>query len=112
MRITIYRFWCVAADIHGDDFNDSHAHFLDSVKVIECTDQQLESGVYRLVDVDLDVQAYQLRLPELESSQQADHSNERNHEDTPQARIVPLPNKELDGVWESYALHSTLEDVG
>jgi hypothetical protein len=61
----------------------------------------LESGVYRLDDVEMDVQAYQLRGGEPESSQSVDTTADKWDEDAPQARVIPLPNKELDGVWES-----------
>ncbi|KAK2779198.1 hypothetical protein FQN53_001521 [Emmonsiellopsis sp. PD_33] len=88
------------------DFNDSHSHsqYLDLVKVIECAGQQQESGAYRLEDVDLDVQAYQLRGSDGDDSQPAESTNGRSDEERGQARIVCLPSKELDGVWESRML--------
>ena len=69
----------------------------------ECTGHsvEVESGVYRLDNVEMDVQAYQLRGVEPENSQSADPATEKWDDDTPQARVMPLPSKELDGVWES-----------
>lgn len=70
---------------------------------MECSgDSQIESGAYRLADVELDVQAYQLKSSEMENSQQQDSPRERPDEDSPQARILALPSNELDGIWESY----------
>ncbi|KAJ9315596.1 hypothetical protein DTO271D3_4169 [Paecilomyces variotii] len=85
-----------------DDLRESHAQVLDSIKIIECTGGQLESGAYRLEDVQLDVQAYQLRgSAEVESSQQTMRVGDNGEDTGPQARVVALPNKELDGIWES-----------
>ncbi|PGH05312.1 hypothetical protein GX51_03033 [Blastomyces parvus] len=86
------------------DLNDTHCQYLDVVKVVECAGPQQESGAYRLEDVELDVQAYQLRGCEStdDSSQQAyAAANGKSDEEGPQARMISLPNKELDGVWES-----------
>lgn len=91
-----------------DDLSSPHAQYIDSVRVIECTgsDSQAhrdnDSGAYRLADVELDVQAYQLRSADgnLDSSQ--GNSEKTDDGDAPQARTIPLPNRELDGVWESY----------
>lgn len=53
----------------------------------------MEEETYRLNEVNLDVQAYQLQnelfIPE------------KNEDDAPQAHIVALPSKVLDGIWES-----------
>ena len=98
------------ADEERGDFDNPHVQFLDSVKVMECTGPEFGRGPYRLDDVDLDVQAYQLRYHDPESSQQTDNANEKLGEDLPQASIIALPNKELDGVWESYALLSRLRE--
>lgn len=86
-----------------DGLSDSCAQFLQSVKVTECTGQgiEIESGAYRLDNVEMDVQAYQLRGAEMENSQPVDTSTEKWDDDAPQARTIPLPNKEFDGVWES-----------
>ncbi|PGH10628.1 hypothetical protein AJ79_05342 [Helicocarpus griseus UAMH5409] len=85
------------------DMNEAHSQYLDVVKVMECAGQQQESGAYRLEDVDLDVQAYQLRggSDMDDSSQQAFVANGKTDEEAPQARVITLPSKELDGVWES-----------
>ncbi|KKZ65069.1 hypothetical protein EMCG_01309 [[Emmonsia] crescens] len=86
------------------DLTDTHCQCLDMVKVMECAGPQQESGAYRLEDVELDVQAYQLRGSEGidDSSQQVyAAANGKSDEEGPQARIISLPNKELDGVWES-----------
>ncbi|KAL1956152.1 hypothetical protein VTO42DRAFT_7587 [Malbranchea cinnamomea] len=88
-----------------DDLNSPHAQYLETVRVIECTGTGShvgsDSGAYRLADVQLDVQAYQLRFLDAsaESTQQTEQGNSDN--DAPQARILPLPSQELDGLWES-----------
>lgn len=86
-----------------DGLSDPCAQFLQTIKVTECSGQgvEIESGAYRLENVEMDVQAYQLRGVEMDNSQPVDISTEKLEDDTPQARIIPLPNKELDGVWES-----------
>ncbi|KAK2754226.1 hypothetical protein FQN54_007105 [Arachnomyces sp. PD_36] len=86
-----------------DGLNHSCAQFLQSIRVIECTGPhvEIESGAYRLDNVEMDVQAYQLRDVEMGSSQAMDTSLEKWDDDTPQARTILLPNKELDGIWES-----------
>lgn len=95
----------VVADENADGLKEPYAQALDSIRVTECTGGELESGAYRLQQVELDVQAYQLR-PQLEheSSQQAQHSEEltESNEDAPKAKTLALPSKELDGLWESY----------
>lgn len=87
----------------ADGLGDSCAQYLQSIRVTECSGQgsEIESGAYRLETVEMDVQAYQLRGAEMENTQSTDIAPERLEDDTPQARIVPLPNKELDGIWES-----------
>lgn len=64
-------------------------------------------------DVQLDVQAYQLRgSAELESSQQTMRLGDNGEDTGPQARVVALPNKELDGIWESYvSLHCGIDNM-
>lgn len=75
---------------------------------MECTGPELECGAYRLDEVDLDVQAYQLHCYDPESSQQVEVAHEKAGDDSPQASTITLPNRELDGVWESYAQLSPL----
>ncbi|GAB1191878.1 hypothetical protein APSETT444_001062 [Aspergillus pseudonomiae] len=53
-----------------EGLSDSHAQAIDSVVVTECSGEDMETGAYRLQQVELDVQAYQLRAPlEQEGSQ-------------------------------------------
>lgn len=82
-------------------FGGLHSQYLDSVKVMECSGGEVESGAYRLNDVNLDVQAYQLRSSEMDPNQSQDHGGDKPDEESPQARIIPLPNRELDGIWDS-----------
>ncbi|KGM91543.1 cytochrome c1, heme protein, mitochondrial [Paracoccidioides brasiliensis Pb18] len=86
------------------DMDVGQAHYLDVIKVMECVGQQQESGAYRLEEVELNVQAYQLRGSDVadDNSQQTyAAANGKSDEDGPQARIISLPSKELDGMWES-----------
>ncbi|GAB1204238.1 hypothetical protein APSETT445_002887 [Aspergillus pseudonomiae] len=77
---------------------------IDSVVVTECSGEDMETGAYRLQQVELDVQAYQLRAPlEQEGSQHTlplEESMDSKDED-PKARVLSLPSRELDGLWES-----------
>ncbi|KAE8356648.1 cytochrome C1 family-domain-containing protein [Aspergillus coremiiformis] len=87
-----------------EGLNEPHAKAIDSVIVTECPGGDLESGAYRLQQVELDVQAYQLRAPfEQESSQQTQNLEESmdNKDDDSRARVLSLPSRELDGLWES-----------
>ncbi|EEH06411.1 cytochrome c1 [Histoplasma capsulatum G186AR] len=86
------------------DLTDTYCQYLDVVKVMECAGPQQESGAYRLEDVELDVQAYQLHGSEsINDSPQPTYAdvNGKRDEEGPQARIISLPSKELDGLWES-----------
>ncbi|WEW61376.1 hypothetical protein PRK78_006866 [Emydomyces testavorans] len=84
-----------------DSCTSSYAQYIENAKVVESIGMQTESGSYHLHDVELDVQAYQLHSSDLEPSSQKQDTNDETEENEPQARIVPLPNKELDGIWES-----------
>lgn len=87
-----------------DGLEEPHAQALDSIIVTECSGENIGSDVYRLRNVELDVQAYQLRgQPEQDGFQQSQHAEESadNNEDVPKARVLTLPSKELDGLWES-----------
>ncbi|ODM15338.1 hypothetical protein SI65_09279 [Aspergillus cristatus] len=87
-----------------DGLKEPYAQALDSILVTECSGGETESGAYRLQHVELDVQAYQLRPQfEHESAQQTQQLEEPAdaNDDAPKAKILALPSKELDGLWES-----------
>ncbi|EEQ32677.1 thyroid hormone receptor interactor 13 [Microsporum canis CBS 113480] len=90
-----------------------HSMYPDSIKVIECSGKQNESEAFRLDSVNLDVQAYQLRSSEPDTNLPQNHGNEKQEDEcSPQARVMSLPNRELDGIWESLLfdqpIHSNL----
>ncbi|KAB8273017.1 cytochrome C1 family-domain-containing protein [Aspergillus minisclerotigenes] len=88
----------------SEGLSDSHAQVIDSVVVTECSGEDMESGAYRLQQVELDVQAYQLRAAfEQESSQQTQPLEEfmDSKDEDSKARVLNLPSRELDGLWES-----------
>ena len=88
-----------------EGLSDSHAQAIDSVVVTECSGEDKETGAYRLQQVELDVQAYQLRAPlEQEGSQHTLPLEESmgSKDEDPKARVLSLPSRELDGLWESY----------
>lgn len=78
-----------------------HAQFLHSIKVVDCTASS-DSGIFSLESVDLVVQAYQF----IKQANNDIQDSEKEDGDVPQARITLLPSKELDGLWESYAVTS------
>ncbi|PYI30630.1 putative pachytene checkpoint component Pch2 [Aspergillus indologenus CBS 114.80] len=84
--------------------NNSHAQALDSVLVCECTGGTMESGAYPLDQVRLDVQAYQLHT-QLESEDphlaQTLNGHTENSMNSTRARVMALPNSDLNGLWES-----------
>ncbi|KAK1143441.1 cytochrome c1 [Aspergillus melleus] len=74
---------------------------MDSVLVTECTGGNADSGAYWLQHVDLDVQAYQLHIPFEQESFQTTDDLINTSEDGSKAKVMTLPCKELDGLWES-----------
>ncbi|KAF9884643.1 hypothetical protein FE257_001396 [Aspergillus nanangensis] len=84
----------------------------ESITVTECTGGERESGVYRLLQVELDVQAYQLRegldQENSQPTQQLEDSTEMG-EDPTKGRVLLLPSKELDGLWESLQFDQPLQ---
>jgi hypothetical protein len=84
---------------------EPHAQALASILVTECTGGDVEYGAYRLQNVQLDVQAYQLRTQlDQERNQHNLHEDELvdNVEDSGKTKVLILPSTELDGLWESY----------
>lgn len=110
-----YQSVAIESDKEKEGLKGSHAQALDSIVVTECSGDNFESGAYRVQQVELDVQAYQLRIQfEPDSSQQTQQLEEPtdNGEDGTKARVLALPSKELDGLWESYVLTQTRCDHG
>ncbi|OGM45738.1 cytochrome c1 [Aspergillus bombycis] len=97
-----------------EGLSDSHAQVIDSVVVTECSGEDMETGAYRLQHVELDVQAYQLRAPlEQESSQHTQPLEESmdSKDEDPKARVLSLPSRELDGLWESLQFDQPLKSM-
>ncbi|KAF7118558.1 hypothetical protein CNMCM5793_008088 [Aspergillus hiratsukae] len=93
---------------------EPYAQALESVLVTECTGGDLESGAYRLQNVQLDVQAYQLRTQlDQERNQHTLHEEEivENVEDSGKTRVLILPSTELDGLWESLQYDQPLQST-
>ncbi|RAL02443.1 putative pachytene checkpoint component Pch2 [Aspergillus ibericus CBS 121593] len=93
--------------------SEPHAQVLDSILVAECSGGNLDSGAYRLQQVQLDVQAYQLRT---QSDQQSPPNTQifdesGNGDDVPRARTLALPNKDLDGLWESLEFDQPIQST-
>lgn len=57
----------------------------------ECSGGEIESGAYRVQQVELDVQAYQFHVP-------IDVEPPEGSEDGPKTKTLVLPSKELDGL--------------
>ncbi|PYH99922.1 cytochrome c1 [Aspergillus ellipticus CBS 707.79] len=84
--------------------DESHAQALDAILVVECSGGNLDTGTYRLQQVELDVQAYQLRTKFEQKSSRHSHTPDDsidNEEDEFNARTLALPSMDLDGLWES-----------
>lgn len=87
-----------------------NARSLDSVRVIEVTNGQsapagehiINSRVFRLDEVELDVHAYQLRSTQSSSLLGGGASGKDDEEAMPEARVLSLPSREFDGLWEWY----------
>ncbi|GLA61698.1 pachytene checkpoint protein 2 [Aspergillus tubingensis] len=70
------------------------------------TGGNLDSGTYRLQDVQLDVQVYQLRTKSERQSLQKTSALEDSTEaggGVATARVLALPSIDLEGLWETYA---------
>ncbi|KAF7178446.1 hypothetical protein CNMCM7691_007142 [Aspergillus felis] len=97
-----------------EGLKEPHAQALESILVTECTGGDLESGAYRLQNVELDVQAYQLRIQlDQERNQHILHEEELadNVEDSGNTKVLILPSTELDGLWESLQYDQPLQST-
>lgn len=83
-----------------------HCAVIDTIQVVDHSGpvsifgDVTSQGVFDLKDVQLDVQAYELRDNDAEMLT-AEQQNEEE-EELPQARVTLLPNKTLDGLWDAY----------
>lgn len=97
-----------------EGLKEPHAQALESILITECTGGDLESGAYRLQNVQLDVQAYQLRTHlDQERSHHILHDEELvdNVEDLGTTKVLILPSTELDGLWESLQYDQPLQST-
>ncbi|OJZ92448.1 hypothetical protein ASPFODRAFT_151125 [Aspergillus luchuensis CBS 106.47] len=84
--------------------SEPHAQALEFILVTECSGGNLESGAYRLQDVQLDVQVYQLRTKSERQSLQKTGTLEDSTEaggGVATARVLALPSIDLEGLWET-----------
>jgi hypothetical protein len=71
---------------------------VESISVVEATGSA--DRILYLESVQLDIHAYKLHMSAPPVSQVSDESTSAEHEDHPSARIMELPAKALDGLWE------------
>ncbi|GLA71708.1 pachytene checkpoint protein 2 [Aspergillus tubingensis] len=91
--------------------SEPHAQALEFILVTECSGGNLESGAYRLQDVQLDVQVYQLRTKSERQSLQKTSALEDSAEaggGVATARVLALPSIDLEGLWETRGLAQKL----
>ncbi|GLB03619.1 pachytene checkpoint protein 2 [Aspergillus tubingensis] len=84
--------------------SEPHAQALEFILVTECSGGNLDSGTYRLQDVQLDVQVYQLRTKSERQSLQKTSALEDSTEaggGVATARVLALPSIDLEGLWET-----------
>ncbi|GIJ84753.1 hypothetical protein Asppvi_003604 [Aspergillus pseudoviridinutans] len=96
-----------------EGLKEPHAQALESILVTECTGGDLESGAYHLQNVELDVQAYQLRI-QLDQERNQHILQEEladNVEDSGKTKVFILPSTELDGLWESLQYDQPLQST-
>ncbi|PYI03822.1 pachytene checkpoint component Pch2 [Aspergillus sclerotiicarbonarius CBS 121057] len=93
--------------------SEPNAQALDSILVAECSGGNLDSGAYRLKQVQLDVQAYQLRTQSDQQSPQNTQALDESEsgDDVPRARILALPSHDLDGLWESLEFDQPIQST-
>ena len=88
--------------------------YIDSIKVVDFTGPPTMNASYKLVDVELSVQAY--RLHGKESLKQTGYLGDVKAEkdDVTEeawlagAKVTTLPDKDLDGLWDSYVSLATI----
>ncbi|KAK5124835.1 hypothetical protein LTR16_003448, partial [Cryomyces antarcticus] len=81
----------------------NHGHLIESINVVDFSGKEDEPSYHRLDEVRLDVQAYELRDGEDDTTPKSGVSQDQeNGEETmPQFRITHLPSKKLGGLWDS-----------
>ncbi|PYH36850.1 putative pachytene checkpoint component Pch2 [Aspergillus neoniger CBS 115656] len=94
--------------------SEPHAQALEFILVTECSGGNLESGAYRLQDVQLDVQVYQLRTKSERQSLQKTSALEDSAEaggGVATARVLALPSIDLEGLWETLDYDQPLQST-
>ncbi|KAL4889961.1 cytochrome C1 family-domain-containing protein [Aspergillus ambiguus] len=87
-----------------DGLKAAYAQAIESIVVTEYIGGDRESGAYPLPQVEFDVQAYQLRTAcDHERSQPVTQPEDATDgdDDPTRGRVLMLPKRELDGLWES-----------
>lgn len=84
-----------------------HAYLIESINVVDFGGSEGATSYHRLNDVQLDVQAYELR--EEGEGASAVRTHEGDDDDALlHVRVTPLPSKSLNGVWESLVFDGTI----
>jgi hypothetical protein len=69
--------------------------------VVDYSGCQKDSSFHQLQNVTLDVQAYELHENEDDNAMETRGDNEEDDASSLQMKMFSLPNKTLDGAWES-----------
>ncbi|KAK4986386.1 hypothetical protein LTR50_005364 [Elasticomyces elasticus] len=87
-------------DVNGYD-DLEHAHVIDSINVVDASGTAVDTAVYKLDQVQLDVQAYELHSDDGSPSRRVIEQWPEQEMDQPQARVTLLPSRALSGAWDS-----------
>jgi hypothetical protein len=93
------------ADPDSSRIDLEHADIIEGIDVVDHSSQHHgrtieQRKVFRTEEVILDVQAYQLYNCPAEPLTCEDEDHEEDgHAETPQARVMMLPNMSLNGLW-------------
>ncbi|KAK5009973.1 hypothetical protein LTR28_012445 [Elasticomyces elasticus] len=99
VRVPGYSSWAEVLTIHADDLE--HAHVIDSINVVDASGTAVDTAVYKLDQVQLDVQAYELHSDDGSPSRRVIEQWPEQEMDQPQARVTLLPSRALSGAWDS-----------
>jgi len=82
---------------------DLPENVIESINVVDYSGLATDNDIYRIEDLHLDVQAYELRRGDEEDAAggRMDEEVQGDIEPFPRARITRLPSKTIDGLWDS-----------
>lgn len=88
-----------------------HGKLIDSVDIVDFTGPDNVTGYHKLSDAKLDLQAYVLHSDDDDGTGTIRRQIKQHQDDDdqlPQARVIELPSKALNGAWDSLVFDDSL----